>query len=137
MRSVRELQELAVVGRARRVEALHFGGDADREAARVEEADRRGSAAAGEQGRPRRLHVQARGGHEPETGDRDPAPRPGHAPLPGAISTRAVETVLPSILAARLAVTALARSGCSSIRSSTVWPGRMNERIFTSVTRAG
>ena len=38
VRAVGELEELAVVDRAVEVEALHLGGDAHREAARVEQA---------------------------------------------------------------------------------------------------
>ena len=72
VRPVRELEEPPVVDDRPRVEALHLGRDARREARGVEDRDRRAHAPARPERRPGRRHVVAGGRDEPEPGDRHP-----------------------------------------------------------------
>ena len=137
VRAVRELP-LLPVDEVLVVEILHFGGDAHRESAGVEEADLGAAAAAGEQRIPCRRDVVADRRDEADAGD-------GHTSF-----ARSRLTLLRAHFEPRggggLAVhprrerepsRSRRRRASARRRCRAAAPGGMNERIFTCVIREG
>src|SRR5438067_8459480 len=112
MRAVRVLEKLARRGDDRLVEALHFGGDARREARRVEQRDRRGAVSRPVERFPRRGGIVAERRDEADAGDRDAATWFHCASIP--ISRRAVATTRPSVAALSIALLMPSSGGASS-----------------------
>src|SRR5262245_17003693 len=137
MRAIRELEQLPVIARVGVAKALDLGRDAHRKPARVEQANRGDAAPAREQRVPGRGDIAPHRRDQPYSGHCDPAPLGSHGASPAAISMRAVAAGLPPRRAPKDAVTVPLAEPSIATSSATTWPGAINDRIFTSVTRTG